>query len=277
MTAEPTPDSYKQQTRKQWNATPCGTGDYLAGLEPESRAYFDEIRRSRYQDSDPWMNRLIPFTEARGKRLLEIGHGIGSDLLTFAEAGAEVYGVDITEEHHRLAKKNFALHEQKVELRLGDAAALDFPDASFDIVYSFGVLHHTPDTVRCLSEAYRVLRPGGTLILGMYRRYSAFHVVAKLLVDGILRRRLWRLGYDGLMATVEYGADGKTIKPLVKTYSARQLRCMLADFSSVEFSVGHFKREHLSVFGRLLPRFLERPLEPLLGWYLVARATKADR
>lgn len=267
-------DTYKQQTRKQWNSTPCGTGDFLAGLDKGSLAYFDEIRRSRYQDTDPWMLREIPFDSAKGKRLLEIGHGIGSDLLTFAEHGAEVHGVDLTEEHHRLAKLNFELHGMEADLRLGDASALDFPDNHFDVVYSFGVLHHTPDTVRCISEAYRVLKPGGQLILGLYRRYSAFHLVSKLLVDGLLHGQLARLGYGGLMATLERGADGVDVKPLVKTYSARQLRCMLADFSSVRFSVAHFRRDHLSRMGRLLPVGLEGALEPLLGWYLLAFAVK---
>ena len=274
MPAEWEQDKHKQQTRAQWNRTPCGTGEFLAEIDKDSLAYFDEIRRSRYEVTDAWMLREIPFGEAKGRKLVEIGHGIGSDLLTFAEAGAEVYGVDLTEEHHRLAKRNFEVHDMPVDLRLGDAAALDFPDAHFDIVYSFGLLHHTPDTIRCIGEAYRVLKPGGLFILGMYRRYSAFHLVSKLVVDGILRRKLWRIGYDGLMATVEQGADGMRIKPLVKTYSASQLRCMLADFSSVQFSVAHFNKEHLSVFGRLLPRFLERPLEKYLGWYIIASARK---
>lgn len=274
MSEQSAVDAHKQQTRKQWNRTPCGTGDFLEGIEHGSVGYFDEIRRSRYQVTDRWMLREIPFADAGGKRLLEIGHGIGSDLLTFAEAGAEVHGVDLTEEHHRLAKQNFAVHGLDVDLRLGDAAALDYPDNHFDIVYSFGVLHHTPDTVRCISEAYRVLKPGGLFILGMYRRYSAFHLVAKLLVDGLIRGNLRRLGYAGLMATLERGADGIEVKPLVKTYSARQLRCMLGDFSATEFSVAHFTREHLSIFGRLVPRALEARLEPLLGWYILAFATK---
>ena len=274
MAAETEPDRQKRRTRAQWNRTPCGTGDFLAEVDKDSLDYFDEIRRNRYEVTDTWMLREIPFAEAEGKRLLEIGHGIGTDLLTFAEAGAEVHGVDLTEEHHRLAKRNFEVHGLPVDLRLGDAAKLDFRDAYFDVVYSFGVLHHTPDTVRCIGEAYRVLKPGGLFILGMYRRYSAYHLVAKLLVDGILRRKLWRIGYDGVMATIEQGADGVEIKPLVKTYSAGQLRCMLADFSTVSFSVAHFKKAHLSAFGRLLPGFLERPLERYLGWYIIASARK---
>jgi ubiquinone/menaquinone biosynthesis C-methylase UbiE len=264
---------HKAETRKQWNRTPCGTGDFLADAEKDSLDYFERIRRARYE-SDEWMLRTIPFAQTKGKRVLEIGHGIGSDLVTFAEAGAEVCGVDITEEHHRLATQNFAARGLPVELKLCDAAQIDYPSEHFDIVYSHGVLHHTPDTVRCIGEAYRVLRRGGLFILSLYRTYSAFHLFAKLMHQGCLRGDLFRLGYGGLMATIEQGADGITVKPLVKTYRRAQLRHMLADFSSVTYKVGHFRREHIPVAGWLIPRFAERWLEPALGWYIVAFATR---
>lgn len=262
------------QAQKLWNEQPCGTGAYLDKLEYGSLAFFDEVRRSRYEDTDPWMKRVIPFEIGRGKKLLEIGYGIGSDLLTFAEHGAEVHGIDITEEHHRLASQNFKLHGRKADLKIEDAAAINFPSGSFDIVYSHGVLHHASNTVRCISEAYRVLKPGGLLILSLYHTYSAFHIFSLILYRGILQGELRRLGYRGLMATVENGADGITIKPLVKTYSRRQLCAILEDFSRVEFRVAHFHREHIPVLWRLIPRFVERWLEPYLGWYVIAFATR---
>lgn len=264
----------KMEARRLWNAHPCGTGDYLTGLEYASLEFFEEVRRSRYEDSDPWMKRLIDYNVAKGKKLLEIGHGMGTDLLTFCEGGAQVYGIDISEEHHRLARRNFELHGRECVLKLCDAANIDFPSNYFDYVYSHGVLHHTPETVRCISEAYRVLKPGGQFILSLYRKWSAFHLFDRLLYHGVIRGELRRLGYKGLMSTVERGADGITVKPLVKTYTRAELRAMFADFSQVKFKVGHFRREHIPKLGRLMPRFLERSLEPYLGWYLVAFATK---
>jgi ubiquinone/menaquinone biosynthesis C-methylase UbiE len=264
----------KLEAQKQWNSTPCGTGDYLAGIEPASLEFFEAIRHSRYEVTDRWMKRVINFGMARNKKLLEIGHGIGSDLLTFCEGGAEVYGIDITEEHHRLAKRNFELHGKPCVLKLCDSAAIAFPDEFFDYVYSHGVLHHTPDTVRCISEAYRVLKPGGQLILSLYRTFSAFHLFEKLLCEGVVHGKLRTLGYRGLMSTIEHGADGVRIRPLVKTYRKGPLWHMLADFSRVEFKVAHFTREHIPKIGRFLPRFLERALEPYLGWYVIAFATK---
>jgi len=264
----------KIETRKQWNQTPCGTSDYLDGIPVDSLEYFEEIRRNRYEVSDRWMKRVIDFSVARNKRLLEIGHGIGTDLLTFCEAGAEVSGIDITEKHHELARRNFEVHERDCTLKLCDASDIDFPSQYFDVVYSHGVLHHTPDTVRCVAEASRVLKPGGLFILSMYHTYSAFHLFQKLAFEGIWQGKLRNLGYRGLMATLERGADGIHIKPLVKTYRKSVLRHILADFSDVTFRVAHFQRSQIPILGEYLPRVSESLLDGWLGWYVIAFATK---
>lgn len=267
-------DKHKAQTRKQWNTNPCGAVSAGEKIKYGSLEFFDAVRESRYEDTDRWMKEKIDFASAKGKKLLEIGHGLGSDLLTFREQGARVYGIDITPEHHRLAKLNFKRHRQKAVLKLADSADIPFASETFDIVYSNGVLHHTPDTVRCISEAYRVLKPGGRFILTLYHTYSAFHLIGMVFAQGILKGKLGKLGYRGLMSTLEHGADGVKVKPLVKTYGQGELKHILGDFSKIDFKVAHFRREHLSKFGLLLPRFLEKPLEPWLGWYLVAYATK---
>lgn len=264
----------KAEARKQWSRTPCGTGSYLDSLPRESLEWFDEVRRNRYT-VDSWMPRVMPFAECGGKRLLEVGHGVGSDLLTFAENGALVSGIDLTPEHHRLAKKNFELHGVTADLRLGDAAALPWADESQDVVYCFGVLHHTPDPDVCVREVLRVLKPGGLFVIGVYRFWSAFHLWTKVVVNGLLMRQLFRLGYSGLLSTIENGADGVHVKPLVSLYSRRRLARLLSGFAAVRYRVGHFRREHLPILGRLIPPSLEGRLEPWLGWYLVAFATKA--
>jgi ubiquinone/menaquinone biosynthesis C-methylase UbiE len=264
----------KLEAQKQWNKNPCGTGEHVERLERGSLEFFNTVRHRRYEITDTWMKRIIDFDIAQGKKLLEIGHGMGTDLLTFCERGAEVYGIDITEEHHRLAQLNFQLHDKTCVLKLCDASDIDFPSNYFDYVYSNGVLHHTPDTVRCISEAYRVLKPGGQLIMSLYRTYSAFHIFSMILYSGLLQGNLKRLGYRGLMSTLEYGADGITIKPLVKTYTKTQLSHILEDFSKVTFKVAHFKRKHIPVLGRFIPESMEALLEPCLGWYVIAFATK---
>lgn len=264
----------RNSARALWNRTPCGSGRYLDEYEPETIDYFDAVRRSRYQVTDTWIPQTIDFGGARGGRVLEIGIGMGSDLLSWAEGGAEAHGIDITEEHLRLSRLNFALHGRSADLKLCDAAKIEFPDAHFDVVYSNGVLHHVPETVRCIGEAWRVLKPGGRLILALYHRWSAYHLITLLLYRGILRGDLRRLGYDGLLATIEYGADGIERKPLVKLYDRRQLSHILGDFREVRICVRHFRREQLPIVGRLFPRFLEPLIGACLGWYVVAFATK---
>ena len=266
---------FKEKAKRLWNANPCGgepqgeDGNVRPALE-----YFHDVRRRRYEVSDTWIPKTIDFGAARGKRLLEIGFGIGTDLLSFCEGGAEVFGIDITNEHHRLASLNFELHGKRADLRLCDAAEIDFPSDYFDFVYTLGVLHHTPDTVRCISEAFRVLKEGGRLILGLYYTYSAFHLVNLLFYHGLIKGKLRSLGYRGLLSTVERGADGANIAPLVKTYSRRQLRWILSDFSSVEFRIAHFRRDHVPYAGRFIPESWEDPLGSHIGWYVIAFATK---
>ncbi|MBI5420538.1 MAG: class I SAM-dependent methyltransferase [Deltaproteobacteria bacterium] len=266
---------YKEESRRLWNANPCGgRGGGLDDIEYATLDYFRAVRYRRYEVSDPWIRKTIDFNAARGKRLLEIGFGIGTDLLSFCEGGAEVHGIDITDEHFRLAKRNFELHGRRAELNLCDAACIEFPSGYFDFVYSLGVLHHTPDTVRCVSEAYRVLKPGGRLILGVYHTFSAFHLVNLLLYNGLIKGKLRRLGYRGLLSTVERGADGMSVAPLVKTYGKRQLRHILSDFSTVEIKIAHFRRDHVPYVGRFIPVSWEEVLGTRVGWYLVAFAAK---
>lgn len=264
----------KEAARRQWNTTPCGTGEHVAELEPETLAWFDRIREDRYRVSDPWMLRSFDYASGRSKRVLEIGFGLGSDLLSWAEGGAEVHGIDITEEHKRLATLNFALHKRGAKLQLADGARIPYPDKYFDVVYSNGVLHHTRDIEACLSEAWRILKPGGRLLMSVYRRHSAFHYATLLAADGVVRGKLWKLGYDGLLATIERGADGIAIKPYVRLYTARELRGLLSRFSCVDIHVAHFTARQIPVLWRLIPKSLETMLAPALGWYLVVSAQK---
>jgi len=262
----------KNEAKRLWNRNPCGGG--IAGVDYASVDFFRKVEHQRYEVSDTWIPKTIDFHLAKGKKLLEIGFGIGTDLLEFCKAGAEVYGIDITEEHLRLAARNFELHGKNATLRLCDCAAIDFPDNFFDVVYSLGVLHHTPDTVRCISEAHRVLKPGGQLIIGLYYTYSAYHLINMVLYQGLMCGRIWKLGYRGLMSTVESGADGIDCRPLVKTYGKRKLKYILEDFKKVDFKIAHFKRDHIPFFGRLVPIRSEEAIGSVLGWYLIGFATK---
>jgi len=142
------------------------------------------------------------------------------------------------------------------------------------VVYSFGVIHHIPDAASVVREIRRVLKPGGKSLVTLYHKYSFFHFFL-LFVRGLLFGRLFRLGYAGLLATIEGGADGKEIKPYVKLYSRSEARALFSTFQVRCVSVHQLD---LGRFGASWPgRFLAsllRGLEPVIGWYVVVETQK---
>src|SRR6266699_3450587 len=112
------------------------------------------------------------FRSARGLKVLEIGCGLGTDGAQFAEAGADYTGVDLTEAAVELARRRFELFSLPGKFQTADAENLAFADDSFDLVYSHGVLHHTPETEKAIQEIHRVLRPGGRAVVMLYHRGS---------------------------------------------------------------------------------------------------------
>jgi ubiquinone/menaquinone biosynthesis C-methylase UbiE len=222
-------ETLKKQVREYWNTHPCGT--QFTHLEWGSKQFFDEVERFRY-DTQPFMRKLMEFDNFRGKRLLEIGCGLGTDLLQFARAGALVTGVDLTPASVELVRKRFVLEGIPGIAQVADAEYLPFEDKSFDVVYSFGVLHHTPNTQRAIDEVYRVLKPGGRIIIMLYHKgsvhvclgaplYRASHTLrpgARSLVED------WVRVYDGAE------------NPLGKAYSRSELRTMFSRFNDLRFT-----------------------------------------
>jgi ubiquinone/menaquinone biosynthesis C-methylase UbiE len=141
---------------------------------------------------------------------------------------------------------------------------MPFRDASYDVVYSFGVLHHTPRTSLAIEEVCRVLKPGGTAIISVYNQLS-LNMFAWLLSE-LLQGNLFREPLRKTMARIEAGNTGYA--PLVKVYSRTELRRMLRGFSSVRFTTRHVSGLDF------IPGPLRRMLEPYFGWYLIATCQK---
>src|ERR1700736_4905279 len=151
----------KQRARDQWSKDPAGA-IYGATHEVGTREFFDEVERHRYHEYAAWMPEVMGFDQFAGKRLLEVGCGMGTDLLQFARGGAQVTGIDLTPRSIEISRRRFEVYGQKGDFAIGDCECLPFDDESFDVAYSNGVLHHTPDTAGAVREIYRVLKPGGT-------------------------------------------------------------------------------------------------------------------
>lgn len=262
-----------EQAQKQWNTNPCGA---VEG-DQESLEYFVKVEEERYIEQS-WQKSFFQYKKFNNLKVLEIGIGHGTDLLQFAAAGARCYGIDITDKHLELTNRNFELRNLKVELVKGSAASMPFEDNEFDCVYSFGVLHHIPDVENVMQEIHRVLKPGGKVMIALYNKWSAAFLCRTILIDGLVRGNLFRLGYQGLLSTIESGADGINIKPYVKMYSKKTTRNLLENFQVINISVNQLKPHHIhSIFKKSkIMTYLARKLDGRLGWYVSGIGVRQD-
>jgi len=215
----------KDEVRDYWNAHPCGT--QFTHLEWGSKEFFEEVERFRYE-TQPFMREVMEFDRHGGEHLLEVGCGLGTDLIQFARGGALVTGVDLTPASAELVKRRLALYGLPGDAQVADAERLPFPDNSFDVVYSFGVLHHTPNTPRAVDEVYRVLKPGGRIIIMLYHRRS-WHVQVGIWYARMKNKlRLQADAADDWIRQYD-GVDN----PLGKAYSRSEIRTMFRRFADL--------------------------------------------
>jgi ubiquinone/menaquinone biosynthesis C-methylase UbiE len=210
------PAVLKRAVHDYWNAAVCNTD---AATAPKySRAYFEQIEQARYA-IQPEIFSFAQFTRAHGMKVLEVGVGAGTDFLQWVRGGARAYGIDLTEEAVEHTRRRLELYGVSgAEVRVADAEALPYEDGTFDLVYSWGVIHHTPDMQRALSEIVRVCRPGGRIKVMIYNRHS------------LLAYRTW------VRFALLQGHPGRSIASVLarhvesdgtKAYTAREARKML--------------------------------------------------
>jgi SAM-dependent methyltransferase len=262
----------KRRAREQWTHDPCGAR-YGKKYEFATREFFDEVERHRYQEYATWMPSVMGFDQFAGKQLLEIGCGMGTDLLQFARGGAHCTGIDLTLRSVELSRLHFALYDQRARFLLADVERLPFAESSFDVVYSNGVLHHTPGTLAAIREIHRVLRPGGIAKVMLYHRHS-FHYWGEIILHrGVLRGQLLRRKPEEILSRyAEYSEhEGH---PLVKVYSREQARALFEGFSQVKVEVEQMMQSELYVLGSLIPENLFRRLQRSIGWNVIITARK---
>jgi SAM-dependent methyltransferase len=227
-----------------------------------TREFYDDLEDYRF-DKLHYLPRLVDFAAYRGQRLLEVGCGIGTDLVRFAQHGAIVTGVDLSATAIDLAKRNFEIRGvTAADLRVANAEALPFETASFDVVYGHGVVQYTADASRLIRDCHRVLKPGGEAIFMVYNRISWLNALSKL-----------------MKVQLEH-EDA----PVLKKYSIAEFRQLLAPFDEVRIVPERFpvkSRLHRGWKGvafntlfvgtfNALPRAWVRPL----GWHLMAFCRK---
>ena len=209
-----TPSRLKNQVTEFWNAEPCGTR-YL-----DHPTEFECQTRARYR-LEPYIPQFAGFAGSRDLRVLEIGVGMGADYEQWLKAGAVATGVDLSNASLDHARRRCELASLKPDLRMADAEDLPFPDNTFDVVYSYGVMHHSPDTARCLQEAWRVLKPGGQARIMLYHHASLTGFMLWL------RYGLW------CAQSIRQCVYQRLESPGTKTFTKRELLSMMREFKEV--------------------------------------------
>jgi ubiquinone/menaquinone biosynthesis C-methylase UbiE len=263
----------KLRAREQWGQDPCGA-ESAREHELGTLEFFDAVERNRYTDYAPWMPELMGFNQFSGASLLEIGCGMGTDLLQFARGGALCTGVDLTPRSVEITRHRFALYGQRGSFMISDGEKLPFKSNSFDVVYSNGVLHHTPDTEGAIKEVHRVLRPGGVAKVMLYHRNSLNYWVEIVLRRGIFGGEYLRgRSSEQIMSRVIEFSEHEA-RPLVKVYSRKQARDLFSQFKDVCVDVEQLTRAELRFLSPLISTSLFDKLARLIGWNVIITARK---
>jgi len=252
-------DNILESIRRYWN-------DHIHDLEIAkhpvgTKGFFDDLEQYRFEKLN-YLPKVVDFNGYKGKNILEIGCGVGIDLVRFAKGGALVTGIDLAEKSIDLAERNFQYHGVEGNLRLMNGEALEFEDDSFDMVYAHGVIQYTADPQKMIDEIHRVLKPGGEAIMMVYNKYSWLNLMSNLF-------------------GVELEHEDA---PVLRKFSIRQFKKMLQKFSHVEIIPERFPvktRLHHGLKAALYNglfvgtfNLIPRPLVRWSGWHLMAKAIK---
>ncbi len=289
----------KERVRAFWQANPCGTK--FANAEPGTRRFYEIVEEHRYRTE--WhIPQAADFASTGGLKVLEVGCGLGTDGAQFARCGAQYTGVDLTEAAVELARSRFETFGLPGRFQTADAEDLDFPAATFDLVYSHGVLHHTPDTQRAVNEIHRVLRPGGRAVVMLYHRDSYNYKINISILRRVGAQLLrWepgiqlvhRLTGEPLNSLRDHARqmrnEGDTYlksdnflskntdgagNPLARVYTQGEARELFKAFSEVTTKTYFLNKRRLPLIGGVLPQSVESRLASRWGWHLWVYATK---
>lgn len=264
----------KADVRDFWNEASCGERLLLDAAD--KTGYLAQMAK-RYS-LEPYIEEFAGFDRARDLYVLEIGVGLGADHQRFAEGGARLTGIDLTSRAVEHTRRRFEMFGLSSDLQVGDAEALPFTDESFDVVYSWGVLHHSPNTPVAINEVWRVLRLGGTARIMIYHTYALVGYMLWLRY-ALLAGRPWRTLADIYANHLE--------SPGTKAYTGDEARGLFSRFGEVrivtvlthgdllESEAGQRHRGWmLSSAKRLWPRKLLRWALPRHGLFMLIEAKK---
>jgi 2-polyprenyl-3-methyl-5-hydroxy-6-metoxy-1,4-benzoquinol methylase len=265
------------QVREYWDRRPC---NIRHSTKPQgTREYFDEVEQRKYF-VEPHIPNFADFSRWKNKKVLEIGCGIGTDTMNFARQGALVTAIDLSAKSLEMARKRAGVYSlaDRITFFHGSAEQLDqvVPPEPFDLVYSFGVIHHTPHPERVLEQLQNYVRPGSTVKIMVYHRYS-WKVLWILMTYG--KCQFWKL-----KELVARYSEAETGCPVTYSYSKNELRNLMEQSG---FRLKEIRAEHIFPYRirdyvnyqyvkewyfRWLPASVFRALEGILGWHLCVTA-----
>ena len=250
-----------------WEKNPLSSNDipYKIG----SKEYFQYYDLEREEiESIEFSYKLHEYKNFKNKKVLDIGSGNGYVLANYAKEGADVTGVDITSKAIELCQIRFKNMNINGNFMVADAEKLPFPDEYFDCVCSMGVLHHIPNTQNAINEIFRVLKPGGRVILMFYHKNSAKYK---------LKYKVWSFFTNKSVEQLVDEFDGIG-NPKGQAYSKKELKILLSNFTQINMFLGYLETRDIILRGaRYLPSNLFKPLEKWLGWNLYAKALKSKK
>lgn len=266
-----------QQVQQFWDQRPCNVRHSPQGIG--TRLYFDEVESRKYL-VEPHIPRFAQFSRWKDKKVLEIGCGIGTDTINFAISGAQVSAVELSRKSLEIARRRaevFGL-EERIDFYLGDAERLSefVPQESYDLIYSFGVIHHTPHPERVLEEIRNYAKPEGEIKIMVYNHRS-YKVLWIILKYG--KGRFWKT-----REIVAENSEAATGSPVSYTYTQKKIKRLLEQhgFEVTELWVDHIfpyrvgdylKYKYVKAWWiRLLPDSVFRWLEHRFGWHICVTA-----
>ncbi len=256
----------KEDVKKFWEQNTCGT--QVGSGQEGTPEYYDAIEKFRYT-YEPFIPELVQFPKWKGKKMLEIGMGAGTDFMQFVRAGAEAHGIDLTEKSIEHVKRRLAQQGLTAHISQADAENLPFYSNTFDFVYSWGVIHHTPNTQKAAQEIYRVLKPQGSFLVMLYHKWS-WLVLYLLVMRGILKGQLFTKRLERIIS--EHTEWNNPQNPLTKVYSRQEAKQMFRQFPKLSVRVLKTQSYSDDWRGRLF-QFLNNRF-PQFGWYLIIEGQK---
>lgn len=265
-----------QTVKNFWDSRPCNIKH--SKKEIGTLEYFDEVEKRRYF-VEPHIIEFAEFEKCDSKNILEIGCGIGTDSVMFSKNNANLTAVDLSEKSIEICKKRFEVLKLKGNFFCGDAENLSkiIPNNKYDLIYSFGVIHHTPNPEKIIEEIKKISNEDTIIKIMMYSKVS-WKTIEFFLKFG------WKFNFN-LKKTIQFFAEAQLGCPVANVYTKRELENLLSDFKILkiekkhifQYNINYYKKGVLKkrLIFKLIPKKIFNWLESLLGWhYLITLKTK---